>query len=937
SLPTERPGFLALHCQEVGGKNYHNPRNSKEKFLSVLLARPELKSYTRCLIYLDGDTTAADKFTALGSLYFILDSVEDIQTWNFQEGCYVDVVGRTQYTDDLSDAHTIEKVKFPKEFFPECKWSRKGFMRTRWRIYGTELDLINIHLFHDASNFLAMKECPSVYTLNRRRALNHALDRFQNDSLPNVPFFIFGDFNFRLNTKSVIENLTAGCTSWSLPSSASQEEERHYHRITRESLVPDDSRRMERADKRRDSSNCYSNTCEPELVVSKRGFRHCRHQVVFLENRGDWLRPYDHEAENFASRVLELPITFPPSYPFAEEPDPPKGGDSLHPEDMTRTSSIVSGDESSTLDEDPTALLMMPDDGRHEGTMSSVVGRYYAYTRLPAWCDRVLISMDAQHLLAQTQHLGARYDMLGLDTPMGDHKPVCLVTHLPHHQGQGKVEGLPKQLFSPLCLCHRKQVCPAPPEWSLALPRAEHSASDNPCPSDSIPLSLPSDKRNSSGNSALQLKSRDSSISVTSDVCFDVPLSVANPSITDRNQSSSAKGNVPSCVARCEVSSDSYLTGEVSSDSYLTGEVNSDSYLTDQSSSYINPKVMRDKISEVNCLLSSQTISSLVNERFKKCKDNSVVTTSCDHCVAPKMESNAVNFHRNPSNLELRPKATTLKSAYLQPPVGLNDGDINDCDDTTRLITKFPLVSSVSSACEINGDKMIRSKSASLTSKKEDGECVSLTLSADTAELTDDASANDISFSDGIRNQPKDIYSKLELMRRNKRSIEAQHSLNNLLVSDSGSEQVSLGPTAPSLSSLSGVDSPCCRRGKNHEESASQIYSDDSISVKNRPSKDPESVSQFYASEDSASCDKTRLAKDYESISQSPTFDVADVDSINERTKSIIENVRVMNPTCQNDVARKKPRFFKKKTRIRVEANSLNERDSRRSGRCCCS
>jgi hypothetical protein len=41
--------------------------------------------------------------------------------------------------------------------FLQCKWSRKGFLRTRWSLNGTVFDLINIHLFHDASNFIAME------------------------------------------------------------------------------------------------------------------------------------------------------------------------------------------------------------------------------------------------------------------------------------------------------------------------------------------------------------------------------------------------------------------------------------------------------------------------------------------------------------------------------------------------------------------------------------------------------------------------------------------------------------------------------------------------------------------------------------------------------------------------------------------------------------
>jgi len=59
----------------------------------------------------------------------------------------------------------------------QCKWSRKGFMRTRWEINGTVIDLVNIHLFHDASNLAACENFPSVYCKTRRRALVHTIER----------------------------------------------------------------------------------------------------------------------------------------------------------------------------------------------------------------------------------------------------------------------------------------------------------------------------------------------------------------------------------------------------------------------------------------------------------------------------------------------------------------------------------------------------------------------------------------------------------------------------------------------------------------------------------------------------------------------------------------------------------------------------------------
>jgi len=55
------------------------------------------------------------------------------------------------------------------------------------------------------SNLTIFLQFPSVYSKTRRRALEHTLDRFHNDKYPNVPYFLFGDFNFRTDTASVIK------------------------------------------------------------------------------------------------------------------------------------------------------------------------------------------------------------------------------------------------------------------------------------------------------------------------------------------------------------------------------------------------------------------------------------------------------------------------------------------------------------------------------------------------------------------------------------------------------------------------------------------------------------------------------------------------------------------------------------------------------------
>ncbi|KAG8229883.1 hypothetical protein J437_LFUL009747 [Ladona fulva] len=263
------PKFVALHCQEVGGKNYERSMKHVEHFVRLLMASEELRLFDKVRVYLDEDFSSVEKFTALGNFYFIHESVNDILIWDFQASNFVPVLGKEFHSGNIEDVPTKEKAKFPQEFFPELKWSRKGFLRTRWSLNGTVYDLVNIHLFHDASNFVAMESFPSVYSKNRRRALEYTLERFQNDKYESVPFFLFGDFNFRTDTQGVVKVV---------------------------------------------------------LSLGKKEFRHSNHQDVFVGADSQWLKGFDLELEPFKASIFEFPVSFPPSYPFEEEQNAKEDG-----------------------------------------------------------------------------------------------------------------------------------------------------------------------------------------------------------------------------------------------------------------------------------------------------------------------------------------------------------------------------------------------------------------------------------------------------------------------------------------------------------------------------------------------------------------------------------------------------------------------------------
>ncbi|BFY98222.1 hypothetical protein BsWGS_01261 [Bradybaena similaris] len=291
-LQTHKPGLVALHCQEVGGKNYEASMQHVNQFIKTLLASDELHKYDRARIFLDEDYTASDKFTALGNMYFIHEEVSEVLIWDFVDCKFIEVEGREVLSGNIENVPIKEKAKFPQYFFPEFKWSRKGFLRTRWSINNCIFDLVNIHLFHDASNIVAMETSPSVYSDNRQRALLHTLQRFENDKYSKVPLFIFGDFNFRLDSNLLIQELTAKLIACQTTGKKGQVNKIEYTEEGNGKIV---------------------------LTVGSKSFDYYEKHSDLFASMYKWLLQYDSEFLSFRDRLYEHEITFPPSYPFCED------------------------------------------------------------------------------------------------------------------------------------------------------------------------------------------------------------------------------------------------------------------------------------------------------------------------------------------------------------------------------------------------------------------------------------------------------------------------------------------------------------------------------------------------------------------------------------------------------------------------------------------
>lgn len=83
------------------------------------------------------------------------------------------------------------------------------------------------------------------------------------------------------------------------------------------------------------------------------------------------LQQFDCELQPLKEVLVEYPVTFPPSYPYEEDPALPQN---------------------------------------------------YMFTRCPAWCDRILMSPDAKNLINDNNFSSLHYNTIGNDVCMGDHK-----------------------------------------------------------------------------------------------------------------------------------------------------------------------------------------------------------------------------------------------------------------------------------------------------------------------------------------------------------------------------------------------------------------------------------------------------------------------------------------------------------------------------------
>lgn len=293
-VQTHQPTFIGLHLQEVGGKTLVVNTEQVVTFFKELYNAEKFEEYISVHSFIDEEYTQ-EKYTALGSSYFIHKSLHDhIEMWNFDDQSFK-IVPKGRILHSVSDASCyMKKLKFPLSCYSKklIRWPRKGFTWTRWRINNRVLDMLNVHLTHDACNLKAALKSPTKFAKHRRRSLQYLIDRL--NEAPSDHQILYGDFNVRPDTKGLIDHLMGDIAS---------------HHLTKDSdghpqlLV----------------YKAVNGSTKDLLKIGGRLFEMSSYEA--FDHVSDLLQ-FDKELEwVYEDLFSEMPVSFQPTYPHKENPD----------------------------------------------------------------------------------------------------------------------------------------------------------------------------------------------------------------------------------------------------------------------------------------------------------------------------------------------------------------------------------------------------------------------------------------------------------------------------------------------------------------------------------------------------------------------------------------------------------------------------------------
>ncbi|PAV83681.1 hypothetical protein WR25_21699 [Diploscapter pachys] len=303
----ENIDMLVLHTQETGGKKFEEC--SYQVPIIVDQLRNRLNEFQIIRAWADIEYESED-YTALGVYVFIKESAAKyIEQYNFHTNRFETLHrGFSLTLSNFEKNPYLIKYKFPKEFWPAIKWGRKGYMHTRWRISNRIIDFVNAHLFHDESNLALIHENPMQYSENRKRAMDFIIQRlaeFANGHKEHL--FIFGDLNFRLDSTSFLNRITAKTEPHPLDDEDESRGSTDHLQVNGNNCPNDNLRRTVSAIEFRRGSNDSQNSCV--LRVEKKKFDYFNQKKLL----DDWESYLDDDKEAKSFPLNELPISFPPT------------------------------------------------------------------------------------------------------------------------------------------------------------------------------------------------------------------------------------------------------------------------------------------------------------------------------------------------------------------------------------------------------------------------------------------------------------------------------------------------------------------------------------------------------------------------------------------------------------------------------------------------
>lgn len=331
---------IVIHFQEIGGQTSYVPLVKAFEELLVSKLLPEAGWCSGLLV------DNIKEFTALGSIIFVSKRLCSITSMlSIPHEVYVAL------DDDPCTYGGSSYNLFRAERFSGAGNSRKGFLLTSFRMGSRVVSFCNCHLYHDDSNEEATSQTPSKYYKQREKGFLELVSECLKVIKKEDPFFIFGDFNARLDGKSLLE---------------------YVKRVHQIDVDP-----------------------EPKMLVCPSLFWN----LFRDEEKANHIRQlFDIEPQLLINAVedqtelhlAEMPVRFFPTFKFLIST----------PEwDLHSFSHSKTENECSCLPTtEYTSLSHFVADMNHRRKMDSgVVRKEFSLTRIPAWCDRVLFNSAAVH------------------------------------------------------------------------------------------------------------------------------------------------------------------------------------------------------------------------------------------------------------------------------------------------------------------------------------------------------------------------------------------------------------------------------------------------------------------------------------------------------------------------------------------------------------